>query len=94
MMRARQHPAIASAVELARLRSWREVWVTSRQCCFSLGGATRLLVDAWPGGPVSASLSFQPDAKLGLETPEALASEIRAQLVSAALAAAPQRVVS
>jgi hypothetical protein len=31
MMRARQHPVIASAVELARLRSWREVWVTSNR---------------------------------------------------------------
>ena len=92
MTRVRQHPVIASAVELARSRSWREVWATDRQCCFSLGDTTRLMVDARPGGPVSVSLSFHPDANAGLEAPEALAAEIGAHLADAALAAAPPKV--
>jgi hypothetical protein len=50
------------------------------------------MVDARPGGPVSVSLSFHPDANAGLEAPEALAAEIGAHLADAALAAAPPKV--
>ena len=91
MKHPRPHPLIVRASALARLRKWPTVWSVGRQACFSLGGATRLTVNATPAGPLVASVSFHLNpAQVG--TPELLAAELGRHLADAALAVAPQRI--
>jgi hypothetical protein len=87
----RPHPLIVRASALARTRNWPTIWSVGRQACFSLGGASRLTVNAAPDGPFAASVSFHLDpAQVG--SVEALEAELGRGLADAALAVAPQRI--